>query len=127
VLQVPASAHFLYREDWPVFVAKNGRVRLQPVQIGHRSGLAAEIVSPLKEGDLVVLHPNDPLADGARISLRRTLAHPERCKRAEDTTPFGSTANRNSQGTTTEMLMNLYGKLGRKSRLPNSQFRQQID
>jgi HlyD family secretion protein len=73
VLQVPASALFRHRDGWAVFMAANGRARLQPVQVGHRSGLAAEIISPLKEGELVILHPDDSLADGARISLRRTL------------------------------------------------------
>lgn len=73
VLQVPASALFRHRDGWAVFVAANGRARLQPVQVGHRNGLAAEIISPLKEGELVILHPDDSLADGARISLRRTL------------------------------------------------------
>jgi HlyD family secretion protein len=73
VPQVPASALFRHRDGWAVFMAANGRARLQPVQVGHRSGLAAEIISPLKEGELVILHPDDSLADGARISLRRTL------------------------------------------------------
>ncbi len=73
VLQVPASALFRHREEWAVFVAENGRTRLRSVRVGHRSGLAAEIVAPLKEGELVVMHPDDSLADGARISLRRTL------------------------------------------------------
>jgi HlyD family secretion protein len=73
VLQVPASALFRHGQQWAVFVAKNGRAHLQPVQVGHRSGLAAEIVSPLKQGDVVVLHPDDSLADGTRISLRDTL------------------------------------------------------
>jgi HlyD family secretion protein len=73
VLQVPESALFRHRDGWAVFMAANGRARLQPVQVGHRSGLAAEIISPLKEGELVILHPDDSLADGARISLRRTL------------------------------------------------------
>jgi HlyD family secretion protein len=73
VLQVPASALFRHRDGWAVFMAANGRARLQPVQVGHRSGLAAEVISPLKEGELVILHPDDSLADGARISLRRTL------------------------------------------------------
>jgi HlyD family secretion protein len=73
VLQVPESALFRHRDGWAVFMAANGRARLQPVQVGHRSGLAAEIISPLKEGELVILHPDDSLADGARISLRRIL------------------------------------------------------
>ena len=33
----------------------------------------AEIVSSLKEDELMILHADDSLADGVRISLRRTL------------------------------------------------------
>lgn len=73
VLQVPASALFRHREDWAVFVAENGRARLQAIKLGHRSGLAAEVVSPLREGDLVVVHPDDSIEDRARISMRRRM------------------------------------------------------
>ncbi len=73
VLQVPASALFRHRDDWAVFVAENGRARLQPIKLGHRSGLAAEVVSPLREGDLVVVHPDDSIEDGTRISMGRTI------------------------------------------------------
>lgn len=76
VLQAPASALFRHGDGWALFVAANGRARLQPVQVGHRSGLAAEVVSPLKEGELVILHPDDSLADDVRISPRRTLRAP---------------------------------------------------
>ncbi len=76
VLQVPASALFRHREDWAVFVAENGRARLQPIEVGHRSGLAAEVVSPLREGDLVIVHPDDSIEDRARISLRRSIDAP---------------------------------------------------
>lgn len=71
VLQVPASALFRHREGWAVFVAENGRARLQTIKVGQRSGLAAEIVSPLREGDLVVVHPDDSIEDRTRISVRR--------------------------------------------------------
>ena len=76
VLQVPASALFRHREDWAVFVAENGRARLQPIEVGHRSGLAAEVVSPLREGDLVIVHPDDSIEDRARISVRRSIDAP---------------------------------------------------
>lgn len=76
VLQVPASALFRHREGWAVFVAENGRARLQAIEVGQRSGLAAEIVSPLREGDLVVVHPDDSIEDRTRISVRRRTDAP---------------------------------------------------
>jgi HlyD family secretion protein len=46
------------------------KVRLQPVEVGQRNGLEAEILSGLNEGEIVVVHPPDTLADGTRITVR---------------------------------------------------------
>jgi len=68
VLQVPASALFRREDRWHVF-ALDGRVaRLRPLEIGARSSEAAQVLSGLSEGDEVVLHPTDKLADGVRIA-----------------------------------------------------------
>ncbi len=52
VLQVPASALFRMGEGWAVFVVKNKRAHLRQVEIGHRTGLVAEIVSGISEGEM---------------------------------------------------------------------------
>jgi len=71
VLQVPESALFRNGGDgWAVFVARNGHAVLSPVKLGHRSGLAAEVVSGVKEGDLVLTHPDESIEDGSSIRLR---------------------------------------------------------
>jgi HlyD family secretion protein len=76
VLRVSTSALFRHRDDWTVFVVENGRARLRPIKLGQRGGLAAEVLSPLREGDLVVVHPDDLIEDSTRISVRRMIDAP---------------------------------------------------
>jgi HlyD family secretion protein len=70
VLQAPASALFRKGEDWALFTIENNRVRLRTVEVGHRNGLAAEILAGLKEGEMVVAHPDDQVKDGAWVKVR---------------------------------------------------------
>ncbi|GAB4299621.1 MAG: HlyD family efflux transporter periplasmic adaptor subunit [Thiohalomonadaceae bacterium] len=70
VLQVPASALFRRNDGWAVFVAENGRARLRDVKPGQRSGLAVQILHGLKEGESVIIHPDETVGDGVRIAER---------------------------------------------------------
>ena len=70
VLQVPASALFRYGDGWAVFVVEGKRAWRKTVGIGHRSGLTAEIVSGLTEGESVITHPDEAIEDGSRVRLR---------------------------------------------------------
>ena len=70
ILQIPAGALFRKDKDWAVFVVRNNRAYLQKVEIGHRTGLAAEIVSGLNEDDMVIAHPDETVKDGVRIKQR---------------------------------------------------------
>jgi len=67
VLQVPASALFRDGEKWAVFVAAGGFARKRTVEVGHRNGLAAEVLSGLKEGESVIPHPDDKIVDGTPV------------------------------------------------------------
>ncbi len=70
VLQVPTSALFRRGEEWAVFVIRNGRATIEPVELGARSGLAAQVVSGIGEGDQVIIYPGDRVHDGARVQSR---------------------------------------------------------
>jgi HlyD family secretion protein len=70
VLQVPTSALFRHGDGWAVFVLDGHRARRRPVDLGHRSGLSAEILSGLKAGELVITHPSDAIDDGVRVRVR---------------------------------------------------------
>jgi HlyD family secretion protein len=70
ILQVPASALFRKQEGWAVFVVKNNRAVKREVKVGQRTGLAAEILSGLAEGERVISHPDNSIEDGARVRAR---------------------------------------------------------
>jgi HlyD family secretion protein len=70
VLQLPTSALFRQDEGWAAFVLDGRRVRLTPVEIGQRAGLATQVLSGLKAGDRVVAHPDEKIHDGVRVKPR---------------------------------------------------------
>lgn len=70
VLQVPASALFRKQDGWAVFVVKNNRALNREVKVGQRTGLAAEILFGLAEGEEVISHPDNSIEDGTRVRPR---------------------------------------------------------
>jgi HlyD family secretion protein len=70
VVHVPLSALFRQSDAWAMFVSGNGRAALRTVSVGHTNGLDAEILSGLKAGEQIVVHPSDRVADGVRITER---------------------------------------------------------
>ena len=69
-IQVPISSLFRVGARWMVFRLEGERVRQVPVSVGHMNATRAEIIEGLGEGDVVVLHPSDRLADGSLVGLR---------------------------------------------------------
>jgi HlyD family secretion protein len=70
VLQVPTNALFRVDGAWAAFVVENGFARRRQVEVGHRSGISAEIVSGLREGDVVITHPDETVADGKQVQSK---------------------------------------------------------
>lgn len=70
ILQVPSSALFKSTGGWHTFVVASGRVALRDVEVGQRSGLWAQVLSGLSDGETVVVHPPSVLEDGARVRER---------------------------------------------------------
>ncbi len=70
VLQVPANALFRYQNGWALFAMEGGVARRKTVEVGHRTGLAAEILSGLKDGDAVVAHPDETVEDGKKVVVK---------------------------------------------------------
>lgn len=74
VLQVPASALFRHNGGWAVFVLQDERARRREVKVGQRNGLAAQILEGLKEGELVVRHPDDTIEENTLLEIRNVSA-----------------------------------------------------
>ena len=70
VLQVPTGALFRRGGDWMTFALDAGRARLTKVEIAHTNGIAAEVRTGLQQGQPVILHPPDAVADGAAVRPR---------------------------------------------------------
>jgi multidrug efflux pump subunit AcrA (membrane-fusion protein) len=68
VLKIPSSG--LFRgggEKWNVFAVESGRARRREVAVGHQTSAESEILEGLTEGEMVILHPPNQLAEGASI------------------------------------------------------------
>jgi HlyD family secretion protein len=69
-LSVPVGALFRQGRDWAVFAIDGGRARLRTVELGERNNDVAQVLNGLQEGERVVLHPPDTIADDSRIRAR---------------------------------------------------------
>jgi multidrug efflux pump subunit AcrA (membrane-fusion protein) len=51
-------------------VVENNVIQMRPVHVGRDLGTQVYIVAGLKDGDLVVVNPNDLVKEGARVTTR---------------------------------------------------------
>ncbi len=70
VLSVPTSSLFRQGEAWAVYVVEAEKAALREIEIGRRNGLAAQVLSGLEEGQQVIVHPSDAIADGVGVEER---------------------------------------------------------
>jgi HlyD family secretion protein len=72
-LLVPLGALFRRGSTWAVFVVDaDNRARLRTVTLGARNTRHAAVMDGLAEGDRVVLHPSDRIAEGVTVAARDT-------------------------------------------------------
>jgi HlyD family secretion protein len=57
--------------DWTAFVVKAGKVERRAVRIGHVGGAAAEVLTGVEPGEVVVVFPSDRVASGIRVKARK--------------------------------------------------------
>lgn len=69
-LIAPSSALFRHNGGWAVFVARDEKAVLTPVETGRNNGFEVQILNGVEAGDAVVLYPSATLVDGARIAPR---------------------------------------------------------
>lgn len=70
VLQIPASALFRDGDGWAAFVVEQGKAVKRRVQTSHRNGLGAQVISGIKAGERVIVHPDDQVRDGGAVIAR---------------------------------------------------------
>lgn len=70
VLAAPAGALFREGNAWKTFIYQNGRARLTAIDAGRSDGRLTQVLSGLREGDKVLLHPPDTVGDGTRVVTR---------------------------------------------------------
>lgn len=69
-LQVPTSALFRDEQGWAAFVMENGKAVRRRVEVGPQSDRAAAVLSGLREGEKVILHPSADVQDGVEVKAR---------------------------------------------------------
>lgn len=70
VVRLPVAALFRRDGRWAVFRVERGRASATPVEIGQTNGQMAEVLSGVRPGDRVVLHPGQFVSDGDRLRVR---------------------------------------------------------
>jgi HlyD family secretion protein len=70
VLTIPVGALFRDDGNWATFVLREGRAKLQPLVLGERNEVLAQVLEGVRAGDSVILHPNDLVADGVSVTAR---------------------------------------------------------
>lgn len=70
VLIIPAGALFREGNAWKTYLFRDGKATRTAIEAGHSDGRFTEILSGLKAGDEVLLHPPDTVSDGAAVVKR---------------------------------------------------------
>jgi HlyD family secretion protein len=69
-LQVPTSALFRDEQGWATYVMEGGKAVRRRLEVGPQNDQAAAILSGLKEGEKVIVHPSGDIKDGAAVEER---------------------------------------------------------
>lgn len=71
VLQVPVSSLFRGKEGWHLFVIEAGKAVDKAVKVGMKGALQAQVLSGVREGQRVVVHPTNELKDGMPVKAEK--------------------------------------------------------
>ena len=67
---IPGDAIAIRKDQSVVALVVDGKVKMQPVDIGRDYGAATEIVGGLEEGDLLITEITDDVTDGAKVQTK---------------------------------------------------------
>ncbi|MEO8684840.1 MAG: HlyD family efflux transporter periplasmic adaptor subunit [Devosia sp.] len=68
LVAVPLGALFRSGEDWSVFVVQDGMARRRILTIGQRNADYAEVLSGIKAGETIIIHPGDNVMDARSVT-----------------------------------------------------------
>lgn len=71
VLQVPTSALFRDEQGWATFVMQDGKAARRRLEVGPQNDKAAVVLSGLREGERVIIHPSADIQDGVEVEERK--------------------------------------------------------
>jgi len=98
-LVVPKKALILQTDEDDVFIIEEGKARRVAIELGFIEGGQVEIISGLKEGDIVVTIGHEGLKDGAAVRLAGTpLATSEEGGSSDDEGGWQGGASGNASG-----------------------------
>jgi hypothetical protein len=66
---IPSNALIFRAQGLQVGVARDGRVQLVPITVGHDFGSTVEVTSGLTPRDAVILDPSDSLISGMPVEV----------------------------------------------------------
>ena len=69
---IPGDALVVRENNTVVAVVEDGKIRMQPVEIGRDFGAAMEIVNGLKVGDVIATTITDDVTDGAKVQTKES-------------------------------------------------------
>ncbi|HHT62513.1 MAG: efflux RND transporter periplasmic adaptor subunit [Bacillota bacterium] len=67
VLLIEESAIFAYQGRDHVFVVENGKAKLRSIEKGMESDKKAEVLQGLREGEVIILSPDETLKEGVKV------------------------------------------------------------
>lgn len=70
VLIVPITALFRDQQKWAIYAVVDGEVEKRHLELGNMNHFFAEVISGLEENQAFVLHPNDQITNGVRVTQR---------------------------------------------------------
>lgn len=69
-LTVPIGTLFRHKGNWAAYTVEDGVARLKELDLGRFSMTHAEVLGGLSDGDTVIVHPGDQVADGVAVRQR---------------------------------------------------------
>ncbi len=118
-LLVPGDAIAIRNDKSVVFVVADNKVRVVPVTLGRDYGPSIEVLSGLRDGDVIVTNVTDDVYDGAKVQIHLNAAQQQQQQQKPDENqPPGGSTQYGNQGIADQ---NMQGKPAQQTQKGNGQ------